>query len=342
MEKSQRPEDHPHVRSGRVGVLLVNLGTPDDLDVRAVRRYLGEFLSDRRVVEIPPLVWQPILRGFILTRRPKRSAEAYAKIWDREAGDSPLRAITRAQAQALATRLGPAAVVDYAMRYGQPAIAERLGRLKALGCDRILVAPLYPQYSAATTATVMDRAYDVLKRWRWQPALRGLPPYYDDPDYIEALAHSIGRNLGALDFEPEVLLASFHGMPRRTLDLGDPYYCHCQKTVRLLRERLGWPEERLRISFQSRFGRAEWLKPYTDATLAALPAEGVRRIAVVAPGFAADCLETLEEIAMQGRETFERNGGEAFAYLPCLNASDEGMAFLHKKITSELGGWLEL
>ena len=335
----ERPTDHPAIPTPMVGVLLVNLGTPDDTSPVAVRRYLKQFLSDRRVVEIPPLAWQPILRGIILNTRPRRSAHAYAKIWDHDADDSPLRVITRAQAEALQAAM-PGVMVDWAMRYGNPSIEARLTALRDAGCTRILVAPLYPQYCAATTATVMDTAFGVLKRWRWQPALRTLPPYHDDPAYIDALARSIETSLSSLDFEPELLIASFHGMPARTLKLGDPYHCHCQKTARLLRERLGWGEDRLRVTFQSRFGRAEWLKPYTDATLRELPGQGIRRVAVVAPGFAADCLETLEEIAMQGREAFERAGGERFAYLPCLNASPPGIEMMQKLVARELEGWV--
>jgi ferrochelatase len=334
-----KPADHPAIAAPKVGVLLVNLGTPDDASPAAVRRYLKEFLSDPRVVEIPALVWQPILRGVILTTRPKKSAHAYAKVWDHDSGDSPLRVITRAQAEALQAAM-PGVVVDWAMRYGNPSIEKRLTALKDAGCTRILVAPLYPQYSAATTATVMDTAFGVLRRWRWQPALRTLPPYHDDPAYIDALARSIESGLAALDFAPELLIASFHGMPARTLRLGDPYHCQCQKTGRLLGERLGWAPERLRVTFQSRFGRAEWLKPYTDATLGELPRQGIRRVAVIAPGFSADCLETLEEIAMQGRETFEQAGGERFAYLPCLNASEPGMTMLQRLVARELEGWV--
>ncbi|MDO9490007.1 MAG: ferrochelatase, partial [Sphingomonadaceae bacterium] len=247
------PADHPPIPAPRIGVLLVNLGTPDDASVASVKRYLLEFLSDRRVVEIPPLLWQPVLRGVILNTRPKVSAANYAKVWDTEADDSPLRVVTRAQGEALQAAM-PHVLVDWAMRYGKPSIAERLEAMKAAGCTRLLVAPLYPQYSAATTATVLDATFDILKRWRWQPALRTLPPYFDDPAYIEALAQSIEAGLAGLDFEPEVVLASFHGMPERTLALGDPYHCHCHKTARLLGERLGWPEGRLRLSFQSRFG----------------------------------------------------------------------------------------
>lgn len=340
VDENARPTDHPRVASGRIGILLINLGTPDDTDYRSVRRYLAEFLSDPRVVEIPRLIWLPILHGVILTTRPGRSGRAYAKVWDREANESPLRVITRQQAEALTNAFGADVEVDWAMRYGRPSIAERLTALQAKGCDRILVAPLYPQYSAATTASVQDKAFAALKDWRWQPAVRTLPPYYDDPAYIDALARSIEEGLAAVDFEPEVVLASFHGMPRRTLDRGDPYYCQCHKTVRLLRERLGWPEARLRLTFQSRFGRAEWLQPYTDATLRALPAEGVTRIAAISPGFSADCLETLEEIAIAGRETFEQAGGTHFAYIPCLNATPNGIAMLKMLINRELAGWL--
>jgi ferrochelatase len=333
------PADHPAIARRRIGVLLVNLGTPDAAEAGAVRRYLREFLSDRRVIEIPPLLWQPILRGIVLRTRPKRSAHAYRQIW-REDG-SPLAAITEAQARALEGAFGPDVLVDYAMRYGAPAIGDRLRALKAAGCDRILLAPLYPQYCAATTATANDAAFATLAAMRWQPALRTLPPYHDDPAYIAALAASVERHLDALDFEPDALLASFHGMPQRTLTLGDPYHCHCQKTARLLAEALagrlaGRP---VFVSFQSRFGRAKWLGPATDATLAGLPARGVKRVAVVTPGFSADCLETLEEIGLRGRATFLAAGGQKFACLPCLNDSPEGIAMLREVLARELAGW---
>jgi ferrochelatase len=333
------PADHPPIAPRRIGVLLVNLGTPDAAEAGAVRRYLREFLSDRRVIEIPPLLWQPILRGIVLRTRPKRSAHAYSLVW-REDG-SPLAAITRAQAVALEGAFGPDVIVDHAMRYGTPAIGDRLRALKEAGCDRILFAPLYPQYCAATTATANDAAFAALAGMRWQPALRTLPPYHDDPAYIAALAASIGRHLDALDFAPDAILASFHGMPSRTLALGDPYHCHCQKTARLLgealKDRLAGRE--LLVSFQSRFGRAKWLGPATDATLAALPGRGVKRLAVVTPGFSADCLETLEEIALRGRDTFLAAGGRDFACLPCLNDSAESIAMLKNLLGRELGGW---
>jgi len=320
--------------STRVGLLLINLGTPDAPDARSVRRYLGEFLSDKRVVEIPALVWQPILRGVILRIRPKQSAHAYAQVW-REDG-SPLAAITRTQAVALRDAFGSGVTVDYAMRYGQPAIGDRLTALKAAGCDRILLAPLYPQYCAATTATANDAAFATLAKMRWQPAIRTLPPYYDDPHYIDALAASVREGLAALDFAPDAVLASFHGMPERTRTLGDPYHDQCRETARLLEAALGRP---VTVAFQSRFGRAKWLEPATDATLATMPKAGVGKVVVLAPGFAADCLETLEEIAIRGRETFMAAGGSAFAYLSCLNDSVPGIAMLRNILARELAGW---
>ena len=333
---SALPADHPPVAFGRVGVLLVNLGTPDAPETGPVRRYLAEFLSDRRVVELPPILWQPLLRGVVLLTRPRRTAANYAKVWDRAANDSPLRVITIAQAAAVAGEF-PGVVVDWAMRYGTPTIADRLAALKAAGCDRILIAPLYPQYSSATTGTVNDKVFDTLMKWRWQPALRTLPPYHDDPLLIDALATSFDDGVAALDWTPDLLLTSFHGMPRSTLDKGDPYHCQCRKTARLLSERIAIP---LEVSFQSRLGRAEWLKPYTDATLAALPARGVTKLVVMSPGFSADNLETLEEVAMEGRATFLDAGGTHFAYLPCLNAGATGNAMLNAIIRRELAGWL--
>ncbi len=329
------PLDHPPVRSRRIGLLLVNLGTPEAPEPKAVRRYLAQFLSDPRVVEIPQIFWQPILRGIILNVRPKKSAHAYRQIWTDKG--SPLAAITRAQGEALADCFGGDVEVRYAMRYGRPSIDEQLVALRTAGCDHILVAPLYPQYCAATTATVIDAVGDSLKGMRWQPAIRTLPPYHDDPAYIEALAQSVREGLATIDFEPHIILASFHGMPARTLALGDPYHCQCLKTSRLLSEALGRPVE---TSFQSRFGRAKWLEPYTESRLAEFPGKGVRNAVVIAPGFSADCLETLEEIAIRGRELFLRSGGENFAYLPCLNDSPAGIAMLRKLLARELAGWV--
>jgi ferrochelatase len=331
------PPDHPTIPAPKIGVLLINLGTPDAAEAGAVRRYLAEFLSDPRVIEIPKLVWKPILHGVILRTRPAKSAHAYRQVWTEQG--SPLAAITRAQAEGVQGAFGPDVVVDYAMRYGRPAIADRLAALKAQGCERILVAPLYPQYCAATTATANDAAFAALATMRWQPAIRTLPPYHDDPAYIEALATSVRTSLATLDFEPDAVMASFHGMPQRTLELGDPYHCHCRKTARLLSDALG---RELIVAFQSRFGRAQWLQPATDATLAALPGKGVKRLAIVAPGFAADCVETLEELAIRGRDAFLAAGGTHFAALPCLNASAEGLAMVKSLITRELGGWISL
>jgi len=336
------PIDHPPVAFGRIGVLLVNLGTPDAPETGPVRRYLAEFLSDRRVVELPPILWQPLLRGVVLLTRPKRTAANYAKVWDRDADDSPLRVITRAQSEALAATLGAkdnpgGVIVDWAMRYGTPTIPDRLQALKAAGCERILIAPLYPQYSSATTGTVNDKVFETLMKWRWQPALRTLPPYHDDPVFIDALARSFDDGIAALGWTPDLLLTSFHGMPRSTLDKGDPYHCQCRKTARLLGERISTP---LKVSFQSRLGRAEWLKPYTDMTLAELPGEGVRKLVVMAPGFSADNLETLEEVAIEGRATFLAAGGTHFTYLPCLNASATGNAALAAIVRCELAGWV--
>lgn len=328
------PPDHPPIPVPRVGVLLVNLGTPEEASPKAVKRYLAEFLSDRRVVEIPPLAWQPILRGIILNTRPKKSAHAYSQVWT-DAG-SPLAAVTRAQAEALKDAW-PGVTVGWAMRYGAPAIGDQLVAMKDAGCERILIAPLYPQYCAATTATANDKAFETLAAMRWQPAIRTLPPYHDDPAYIDALAQSVRASLAALDFEPEALIASFHGMPARTLELGDPYHCHCQKTARLLGEAL---RRELIVTFQSRFGRAKWLEPATDTTLAALPGQGIKRVAIVAPGFSADCLETLEELAIRGRETYLAAGGTQFAYLPCLNDGAIGIEMLRQILSRELAGWV--
>ncbi len=328
------PPNHPPIPAPRIGVLLVNLGTPDEASPKAVKRYLTEFLSDRRVVEIPPLAWQPILRGIILNTRPKKSAHAYSQVWT-DAG-SPLAAVTHAQAKALKDAW-PGVTVGWAMRYGSPAIGDQLIAMKDSGCERILIAPLYPQYCAATTATANDKAFAALAAMRWQPAIRTLPPYHDDPAYIDALAQSVRASIAGLDFEPEALLASFHGMPARTLELGDPYHCHCQKTARLLGEALG---RELIVSFQSRFGRAKWLEPATDATLAALPGKGIKKVAILAPGFSADCLETLEELAIRGRGTYLAAGGTQFSYLPCLNDSEIGIQMLRDILSRELAGWI--
>jgi ferrochelatase len=336
------PGDHPPVSSGLIGVLLVNLGTPDGPDPDSVKRYLKQFLSDTRVVEIPPIAWQLILRGIILNTRPQKSAKAYAKIWT-ERG-SPLADITARQAEAMAGRFGENVVVDWAMRYGNPSIESRLVALMAKGCDRILIAPMYPQYCAATTATVFDEVARVLGRRRWQPTLRFVPPYHDHPGYIAALADDLTRQVRALAFTPEVMLLSFHGMPQQTLQKGDPYYCHCMKTARLLREDLAQRPEfegvRFETTFQSRFGPAAWLEPSTDATLIAEGEKGTKRLVVAAPGFAADCVETLEELAIEGREEFTEAGGEDYAVLDCLNTSEHGLTMIEAMLQRELSGWI--
>src|SRR5215471_13384750 len=338
-----RPVDHPKVQSGSIGVLLINLGTPDATDPASVRRYLREFLNDKRVIEEDTILWKFVLNAIILPLRPRRKGLDYEKIWNREKNESPLKTITRAQAEKLSSALalhGKRVVVDWAMRYGNPSIRSRLAALVAQGCERILVVPLYPQYAAATSATVCDEVFRTLMKMRWQPALRVAPPYFDEPAYIEALATSLQTHLEKLTFAPDVIIASFHGIPKSYFDKGDPYYCHCAKTTRLLRERLGLDDSKLIMTFQSRFGRAEWLKPYTDMTVKELAARGVRNLAVITPGFSADCLETLEEIAGENAEYFRHGGGENFAAIPCLNDSAAGMRVIETVVLRELQGWV--
>lgn len=365
----------------RIGVLLVNLGTPDATDYWSMRRYLKEFLSDRRVIETNRALWWFILNAFILTRRPQAKGRDYDKIWNRERDESPLKTITRAQAEKLAAlfagtiqsahsreggnpeqaassiaALGPRfrgdergddsadagrkIVVDWAMRYGNPSLPSRLEALRQAGCERILLVPLYPQYAAATTATVCDKAFDALKQMRWQPSLRVAPPYFDDPVYIEAIAASIETDLAGLSWKPDVILASFHGIPEDYALKGDPYPKHCAITAKLVRERLKLDEKQFRLTFQSRFGRAEWLKPYTDMTVKALAEQGVKNLAVVTPGFSADCLETLEEIAGENAEIFHHHRGKNFRAIPCLNDSEGGMRVIRAVVERELMGWV--
>src|ERR1700676_345958 len=330
------------VRSERVGVLLVNLGTPDTADTRGVRVYLKEFLSDPRVIENQGLLWKLALNGIILRTRPARKARDYRKIWNTEKNESPLKTITRAQSDKLAAAIADHdhVVVDWAMRYGNPSIRSRIDALMAQGCDRLLVVPLYPQYSAATSATVCDEVFRVLSEKRAQPTLRVTPPYYEDPSYIEALAVSIDAHLATLPFQPELIVASFHGMPQKYIDKGDPYYAQCVATTDALRKRMGLDAAKLILTFQSRFGFDAWLQPYTDQTMERLAKEGVRRIAVVMPGFSADCLETLEEIAQENAEIFKHNGGEQFAYIPCLNDGESGMDVIRQLVLRELQGWI--
>ena len=332
------PAAAPH---HKIGVLLLNLGTPDGTDYWSVRRYLKEFLSDPRVIETPKWLWWPILNGAILQTRPQKSGHAYALIWDKEKNESPLRVITRDQTEKLAERLaGEGIVVDFAMRYGNPSTKSAIDRMQAAGCQRILLAPLYPQYSATTTATANDKAFDALRKLRWQPAVRTLPAYFDEKIYVETLAKSLADGIAALDFEPQLVITSYHGMPVSYHERGDPYYDQCHETTRLVREHLNWPEDRTMVTFQSRFGPTQWLEPYTDKTLESLPKRGITRVAIAAPAFSADCIETLEEIAMGGRDIFMQAGGEHYAYIPCLNDTEPGMDMLEAIVRKELAGWI--
>ena len=336
------PADHPPVKIGKVGVLLVNLGTPDAATAPALRRYLKQFLTDKRVIEWPKALWYPILFGIVLNTRPKKVAKAYQEIWNTDLDESYLRTYTRNQAEKLAESLAehPHVQVDWAMRYGNPSIESVLDRMTKDGCERIVMFPLYPQYSAATTATVNDDFFRALMKMRYMPATRTVPAYHDEPVYIEALARSIETHLAGLDWEPELVIASYHGIPKSYFMRGDPYHCHCYKTSRLLIERLGWPKERLMTTFQSRFGPEEWLQPYFDKTIEELPGKGIKRIAVFNPGFVSDCLETLEEIAGEGEEDFLHAGGTHFTHIPCLNDSAEGMMVIEAMVRRELQGWI--
>ncbi|HEY7552406.1 MAG TPA: ferrochelatase [Hyphomicrobiaceae bacterium] len=338
---SQNARSHEPSRERRVGVLLMNLGTPDATDYRSMRRYLKEFLSDRRVIEEPRLKWWPILNLVILTVRPSRRGRDYEKIWNRERNESPLKTVSREQAERLAAALGDERiVVDWAMRYGNPAVAPQLASLRAQGCDRIVLVPLYPQYAAATTATACDQAFRALMAMRRQPAVRVAPPYFDEPVYIDAVAASMREHLARLDFEPDALIMSFHGMPEKYAEQGDPYPGQCRETARRVRERLGWPEARWHMTYQSRFGNDPWLQPYTIDTVERLARSGVKRLGVVAPGFSADCLETLEELDMENRQAFLSSGGERFSYIPCLNSGPLGMSVIESIVRRELCGWI--
>ena len=337
------PPEHPAVLPRRIGVLLVNLGTPDATDYWSMRRYLKEFLSDRRVIEENRLKWWLILNLIILTVRPGRKGRDYDKIWNKQRNESPLKTITRSQSDKLEEMLAKVDKrlrVDWGMRYGNPSIRSRIEALAAQNCDRILVVPLYPQYAAATSATVCDEVFRALATMRFQPVLRVAPPYYDEPAYIDALANSLNGELAKLKFKPDVIIASFHGMPEEYLQKGDPYYCHCAKTARLLREKLKLGEDRLMMTFQSRFGTAEWLKPYTIDTMKSLGERGVKNVVAIMPGFAADCLETLEEIAVENAHYFRRAGGKNFALIPCLNDGELGMEVIKSVVMRELQGWL--
>ncbi|WP_081904449.1 ferrochelatase [Palleronia rufa] len=337
-------EDHPPVPRARIGVLVANLGTPDGYDYWSMRRYLNEFLSDKRVIDYSPLIWQPLLQGVILTKRPFSSGAAYKSIWNEDAGESPLMTITRSQTEklraALGKRYGDDVMVRFCMRYGNPSTLKTVREMVAEGCQKILFFPLYPQYAGATVATANDQFFRALMKEKWQPAARTAAPYFDRPSYIDALAQSVERTYGALGTPPRMLVCSYHGVPQRYLLEGDPYHCQCQKTTRLLRERLGWDDNRITTTFQSRFGPEEWLQPYTVEEVARLAERGVDDIAVIAPAFSADCIETLEEINEEIRESFEEAGGKRFTYIPCLNDDDAHIAALEEVIVENLGGWI--
>ncbi len=337
------PADHPAVQNAKVGVIIANLGTPDATDYWSMRRYLGQFLSDRRVIDYSPLFWQPLLQLVILTKRPFSSGEAYRSIWNNAADESPLLTTTRAQAEAVASRMktrhGDGVMVDFAMRYGNPSTGSVIEKLQAAGCERIVFFPLYPQYSATTTATANDEAFRALMKLKWQPAVRTVPAYHDHPLYIAALAASVERAYAALDHRPDVLVTSYHGMPVRYLTEGDPYHCHCRKTSRLLKERLGFADDEMVTTFQSRFGSEEWLQPYTVEEVARLAKTGRKRLAIMAPAFSSDCVETLEEIREEIRHSFLEAGGETFTYIPCLNAEEDHIDMMMAILDRELAGW---
>ncbi len=339
---STLPADHPPVKFGKVGVLLLNLGTPDATDYWSMRRYLKEFLSDRRVIEVPRLIWWPLLNGIILTTRPGRKGRDYDTIWNKQRNEGPLKTITRGQAEQLAAALSGHGnvIVDWAMRYANPTTESRIQALQSAGCERILLVPLYPHYAAATTATACDQAFRALMKLRWQPAVRVAPQYCDDPVYIGAIAQSIADHVKGLAWKPDALIATFHGMPEKYLQKGDPYHCQCLKTSRLVRERLGWPQDTWLTTFQSRFGNDPWLQPYTDQTVERLAKSGVKKLVMVAPGFSADCLETLEELDVENREIFMAHGGKDFSYVPALNDSPLGMRVIEAIVRRELSGWI--
>ncbi len=341
---SYASDDHPKLPAEKVGVLLANLGTPDNYDYWSMRRYLGEFLSDRRVIDYSPWIWQPLLQLIILTTRPSKSGAAYKSIWNHDAGESPLATITKQQTakitSAMSARFGEQVMVDYCMRYGQPSTEDRLQGLIDAGCRKVLFFPLYPHYAGATSATANDQFFRALMKQKWQPTVRVVDPYYSDPQYIDALAQSVERTYAGLVKKPDVLVCSYHGLPKRYLEEGDPYHCQCVKTTRLLKERLGWQDGEIISTFQSKFGPEEWLQPYTVEEVARLAGAGKRNIAVIAPAFSSDCIETLEEINEEIFESFEHAGGEDFTYIPCLNDDEAHIAMLSRIIEDNLSGWI--
>ncbi len=328
-------ERHPEVKFGKTGVLLVNLGTPDSTSWWDIRKYLKEFLSDRRVIEVNPIIWQIILNLFILTFRPSKTAHAYKKIWFKEKNVSPLLFYTRSQSKKLKEKIASEnIIVDFAMRYGNPSIKSRLNLLKEKGCENLIVLPLYPQYAAATTATVCDEVYRTLMKMRWQPSLQIIPHYESEPMYIEALVKSIEKKIKEINWKPDLIIASYHGIPKSYFNKGDPYQCYCQKTSRLIKEKFS--DVSIQTTFQSRFGPQEWLQPYTDKTLESLPNQGIRNVLVICPGFASDCVETLEEIKIQGKESFLQNGGKNLDLIPCLNDNPDHINLLEMLIKKYL------
>ena len=342
-QKENLPKSHPPVKAQKIGVLLLNLGTPDATDYFSVRKYLSEFLSDKRVIDYPSWFWQPLLQGIILTSRPFRSGAAYKSIWNNENNESPLKTYTRNQYEKIKSEfeaIYPDIIFEWGMRYGNPSTQKGIESLRQQGCTKILCFALYPQYGSPTTATAYDKTFDILKKIQWQPAIRTAPPWYDDPGYISVLAKSITRHLDTLDFEPEVIMTSFHGLPQRYLSKGDPYHCMCQKTSRLVQEKLNWPKDKWITTFQSRFGPEKWLQPYTDETIEKIAKDGVKSMAIVSPAFVSECIETLEEIEMEGEEIFHEAGGKNYAYIPCLNDSDDHIKLLSNYIRNELAGWI--
>ncbi len=342
MSEMNLPPGHPPIVPRKMGLLLLNLGTPEATDYWSMRSYLKVFLSEVGLIEINRFLWWVILNVIILSFRPTKSGHAYKQIWNKERNESPLKTFTRSQAEKVAVALSKHSrlIVDWAMRYGNPPVKERLEELQKQGCDRIVLFPLYPQYSAATTATALDKAYDALKTMRWQPAIRTVPPYFDHPTYIDAIAESLQVHLATLSWKPDKILIAFHGLPREYLDKGDPYHCHCQKTARLVRQKLGHSADFMQIVFQSRFGRAEWLKPYAQDTVESLPAQGVKNLVIISPGFASDCVETLEELAIGLAETFHEKGGVNFSVAPCLNDSAKSIALMANLAEEALQGWI--
>ncbi len=327
--------EHPKINFGKTGVLLINLGTPDSTKWWDIRKYLKEFLSDRRVIEINPVIWQIILNLFILTFRPSKTAKAYKEIWMKDINKSPLRFYTEMQAQKLNKKMqNKNLIVDFAMRYGSPSIKSKIENMRMQGCEKIIIFPLYPQYAAPTTATVCDEVFRVLMKMRWQPAIQVIPHYESEPLYIDAIVKSINKKLSELDWEPDLIIASYHGIPKKYFDKGDPYHCYCQKTTRLISEKLS--QTKIITTFQSRFGPEQWLQPYTDKTLENLPKEGTKKVLVISPGFASDCVETLEEISIQGKESFEKSGGEKFGFVPCLNDNNDHIDLLEHLVKKNL------